>query len=359
MLPQTCPDVDRNAQLLGGFPHCLTRPAGHNLGLGHAYLTSGGYEFSSVMSDTGPAPNLTGPLKCFNAADNKRLGFYESRSLIVSPQLDSLQFVTVAAFSEWAKDDADDPVLVSFGKYSMQYNLASEHNRGTEMLQNTIAVAHVDPETGTTIVNSEGLEPNGSIFTVDNFKNNQQTLQVEACLKVSGGTAVAGKMIVGFSLGHGESPCSQFTGPTPPSTPSCRNTSNLEAKFWWGNAYVVRSCEYVGTHLGNVCGRRETSDPEISRHVFDVCEQECSTWKGCQVSHTAEPVMKPPQPACPDTSNVEITVWKHGIGRLRKTCGWVTENPGYCRRRELSGDPLRFYVYQFCEQECSDWVWCE
>lgn len=371
---------------------------GHNLGRGHAYLSDGVYDYSSFMSATGPVPNLAGPLKCFNAADNKRLGFYNSRSIDLSLKDDSLEFVTVAAFSEWEKDYNEDPLLVSFGKYSMQYNLASKHNRGTGMLKNVLAIAHVDPDTGRTIVHKHGLEPHGIVFTVENFGDSKQTLQVEACKKVSGGPTVPSHMIVGFSLGRVVSPCTEImttpaitpaattttttstfpvttmvasttttttttsstqSTPTSPATPVCRNTSMLDVKFWWGNAYVVRSCASVARYSRTFCARTETSDPQSSRRVFDVCEQECSKWSGCQVSDDAKPVMKPPQPVCPDTSSIEVIVWRHGKGQVRTTCAWVAGNTGYCRSREMSGDPSRFYVYQFCEQECSDWVWCE
>ena len=336
------------------------------------------------MSATRSSPNLNGPLKCFNAAENKKLGFHNSRSIVVSPQVGATKFLSVAAFSEWAKEDQDSPVLVSFGKYSMQYNFASGHNRGTEILQNMLTIAHNDPSTGNSIVNSEGLEPRGAIFTVENFANTQKTLQVEACETVTGDTTFPSQIFVGVSLDQTMPPCNQFSistttqattvgltftttdqitsstasNPSTTSTSTCLNTSSLEVKFWWGSAYVVRSCDFLREYP-NFCEREETSDPGISRFVYDVCEQECSAWTGCHVSETAEPVIKPAQPACPDTSNNEIFVWIHGQGTVRKTCAWIEENVGYCRRREMSGDPSRFYVYQYCDLECSDWVWCE
>ena len=181
------------------------RNKGHNLGLNHAYLSNGKSDFSSNMSPTGWAPNLNGPLKCYNAADNANLGYYNSRTVVVDLDAAPIQSVSLAAFSEWDKSVNQDPVLVSFGKYKMQYNLASAQNQGTEILRNAITIAYA--ESGKTVVHLDGLVPSGGVFTVENFDSTQKTLQVEACAQNAGDQMTPGTMAVAITLGIKGSPC--------------------------------------------------------------------------------------------------------------------------------------------------------
>eukprot|EP00977_Amphora_coffeiformis_P020003 scaffold7767_cov149-Amphora_coffeaeformis.AAC.6 len=185
------------------------------------------------MSPTGWKPSLTGPLKCYNAADNAKLGYYSSRTVVVDLDATPIQVVAVAAFSEWDKYVKEDPVLVSFGKYKMQYNRATGQNQGTEILRDEMTIAFSD--VGKTVVHQDGLTPrNGVVFSVENFDHSHKTLRVEACSKEDGDEMTPGKMSVAFTLGIQGSPCvaamtasSDTPSASPSALPTARSTTKL------------------------------------------------------------------------------------------------------------------------------------
>lgn len=106
---------------------------GHNLWLQHAFLSDNSGDYSSHMSATGWEPNLLGPLKCYNAASNRRMGCFSRRTHTVNlhDNNNGAQLVNLAAFSESDKADKSNPVLVQVGEYSLQYNFASSNPEGT------------------------------------------------------------------------------------------------------------------------------------------------------------------------------------------------------------------------------------
>jgi hypothetical protein len=89
---------------------------GHDFGLNHAQLSDGSGDYSSMMSATGWQPNLEGPLKCYNAANNAYLGWFEDRTLKVDPLETPAQTVNLVAFAEWDEGNQVDPILLEIGE---------------------------------------------------------------------------------------------------------------------------------------------------------------------------------------------------------------------------------------------------
>ena len=200
----------------------------HNLGLSHAVLTDSSADYSSYMSATGWSPNLNGPAKCYNGASNKLLGWYDNRKEQIHLSiLNPLQTVTLAAFSEAKMSDY--PILLEVGDYTLQYNYASGFNSGTEVLRNKVTVSHSIP--GRTVVDKQGLSPNGHVFTVENFDGTGQVLRIAACEQIYGNSNTANAMTVGVTLGKSGSPCALLTDPHVPTSPlNTGNCSNLDRK---------------------------------------------------------------------------------------------------------------------------------
>lgn len=162
-------------------------------------------DYSSYMSATGFEPNLSGPLKCFNAASNREMGWFDDRAMEVYVHSSPVQIIPLAAFSEARKANKQDPIMITVGNYSLQYNFASEFNRGTEILQNLVTIAHSG--TGKTIVEKDGLKPGGAVFTVEDYDGSGQTLKIEACDTIDGSEESPSAMVVGISLGLLGTPC--------------------------------------------------------------------------------------------------------------------------------------------------------
>lgn len=120
--------------------------------------------------------------------------------------------VKLVAFSEASRGNQADPMHITVGPYSLQYNFASEFNVGTEALQNLVTIGHNEP--GKTIVQSHGLEPNGNTFVVDDFESTGHVLTIEACEKIDGDANTPNAMLVAISLGLAGSPCTITDEPT-------------------------------------------------------------------------------------------------------------------------------------------------
>uniref|UniRef100_A0A7S3LFU9 Beta-galactosidase n=1 Tax=Amphora coffeiformis TaxID=265554 RepID=A0A7S3LFU9_9STRA len=273
---------------------CFSFPKGHNFGLNHAFLTDRSYDFSSYMSATGLKPNLNGPLKCYNAASNRQMGFYDDRTEMINLNI-HIQLVTLAAFSEAQKPYDRDPVILEVGPYSLQYNFASEFNSGTEILINQVTVAHSAP--GKTIVEKEGLVPKGRIFAVENLGDIGKTLRIEACEEVRGNKKAPNSMTIAISLGVSGSPCDVFRhtstptlSPTgPPTASSCPDTSQVIVDYIGGGRkqkHKSLQCEWIAKRprrRHRFCNNKlqgwEKRHGRLER-IRDICRQECGTCDG-------------------------------------------------------------------------------
>lgn len=281
---------------------------GHNLGLGHAFLTDNSADYSSYMSATGFEPNLTGPLKCYNGASNRLMGWFDDRTQEVDVFATSAHLVSIGAFSESRKSDSD-PILIQIGEYSLQYNFASEFNAGTEILRNQVTISYLD--SGKTIVEKDGLVPQGTSFTADNFHDSGKTLKVEACEKIDGTISHSNAMIIGISLGLSGSPCdvpltqatiaaaTTSTTATISSTvttsmasvpdsskdtkPICPNSAEQRVAFVWGEGTVSTLCNWISHHPSRqqVCERQNKSQKLSFQHVHEICQQECHSYAQC------------------------------------------------------------------------------
>ena len=384
---------------------------GHNLSLGHAYLTDNSGDYSSYMSATGWAPNLNGPLKCFNGASNSKLGWFSDRAeeldLMNSGLMKLGAKVNLAAFSEVGRPDDTDPALIKVGPYSLQYNYASEYNSGTEILRNTVTVSHAEP--GKTVVHKEGLVPGGAAFVKTNFEGTGKTLRIDACERVSGNSFKPTAMKIGISLGQSGSPCdlpdtppttttpatttttstttsstttttttkattpatTTTTTTTSPSTenkPTCPNTSGFNFVFWHRGKPRRRSCRWLAKRRkrpNRLCGRKLMGGTSSQRLVSDVCRQECA-----HVTQECEPenddsssiVPTPPldngnKPTCPNTSQNVVQLVK---GRRRprvKTvrCQWIGQRINrkrkFCGKKNLLANGET--IADTCQDECA------
>ena len=238
------------------------------------------------MSATGWEPNLDGPLKCYNAASNRQMGWFASRTRSVDLHTDPTQSVTLAAFSEADKQNKQDPVLAEVGEYTLQYNYASSFNNGTELLRDVVTVAHSVP--GKTIVQKQGLEPSGNIFSVVDFDGSGQTLQIEACEKIQADNQSPTAMKVAMTLGESGSPCATLFDNSSDSTATtpCPDTSDDIVVFKWGNGFMSVECGWIGEQPS----RQEFCDAKSfggtgSDRVYDICQQECSSYANCVRGH--------------------------------------------------------------------------
>ena len=76
-------------------------------------------------------PDEDKPRKCFNAANHAQLGWFTDRTRTWKASEGS-RLVKVAAFVHYSRTTAAEPVILQFGNYYGQYNLAVKHNEGTE-----------------------------------------------------------------------------------------------------------------------------------------------------------------------------------------------------------------------------------
>eukprot|EP00977_Amphora_coffeiformis_P023352 scaffold13094_cov162-Amphora_coffeaeformis.AAC.2 len=178
---------------------------GHNLGLNHASMSDGDGDYSSYMSATGQVPQREGPRKCYNAAGNRQLGWWNA--VDVPLEAGKTNIIRLAAFSE--HNPLNLPTLLTAGRYSIQYNYASNFNSGTEILRNKVTVAH--EESDKTVVQRQGLSPDGLALVLPTngdadangpFSSSKGSyIQIEAC------KSVGPIMEIGISLDRWGSPC--------------------------------------------------------------------------------------------------------------------------------------------------------
>eukprot|EP00977_Amphora_coffeiformis_P024573 scaffold16330_cov172-Amphora_coffeaeformis.AAC.7 len=107
---------------------------GHNLGLGHSNENGQPYaDWTGYMASG--LPDEDKPRKCFNAANHVQLGWYRDRVRIWDASQGS-KLIKLAGFVEYLKTEPAEPVILEFGPYRGQFNLAMYHNEGTEEYQN-------------------------------------------------------------------------------------------------------------------------------------------------------------------------------------------------------------------------------
>ena len=280
---------------------------GHNLGLGHAFLSDNSADYSSYMSATGPTPNLEGPRKCYNGASHREMGWYQNRTEVVDLINNPSQRLSLAAFSEADKAEQSDPILLEVGEYTLQYNFASGFNIGTEMLRNAVTVARSEP--GITIVDKDGLVPNGNVFSADNFAGTGLTLKIEACTKTDGNAHSPNAMTVGITLGRTDSPCvatrdiprvtttpatvseataqatETFEAAIPVKAPPCPDTSNKQVMFRWGRGIISVQCKWIDEQTfryENFCDAKVYGAGQGQYRGSDVCMQECAGHAKCE-----------------------------------------------------------------------------
>eukprot|EP00977_Amphora_coffeiformis_P016378 scaffold5069_cov139-Amphora_coffeaeformis.AAC.1 len=307
---------------------------GHNLGLGHAVLTNNAGDYSSYMSATGWKPDLEGPAKCYNAASNTQLGWFDDRSENIDLRYTPTQSYTLAAFSEANKGNKKDPILLKVGGYSVQYNFASAFNAGTELLRNEVTVSFEGD--GKTYVEKDGLVPDGAIFEANNFDGTGKTLRIAACQKISGNNQSPNAMTVAVALGQSGSPCDTQSDAVPPTTPATTTTK---------------------------------APPTTPATTTTQAPPAAKPKAPPQAPPQAPPVVQAPpdqpvnsKPTCPDTSNVKVEIvrkWKPKIKTFTKSCSWVGKNAKraqrFCKRRAMTDHEVfvKPRVRDFCVQECA------
>ena len=206
-----------------------------------------------------------------------------------------IQSVTLAAFSEAQKSNDRDPVILKVGQYSLQYNFASEFNSGTEILRNQVTVAHSAP--GKTIVEKDGLVPNGPIFTVNDLGGTGKTLRIEACEEITGNEKTPNSVTMAISVGIPGSPCDYFRRtstptlpPTDPPTPSpttpCPDTSRVIVHYIGDGRKQKHKSLRCGWIAEKPCRRHHFCNNKLQgwekrrgreERVRDICQQECGT----------------------------------------------------------------------------------
>jgi hypothetical protein len=144
---------------------------GHNLGLRHsnengAYLDSSGYMGAA-------RDNEVGPIKCFNAAKNWHLGWYNDRAIQIDPLVDGPQLIELAAFVDYDKTNDNQYVLINVGnRYFLQFNRAKGPNFQTEEKRDMVTIVkHVQSDDSSEML--AGLHPTSKPlhYIIDEFGN--------------------------------------------------------------------------------------------------------------------------------------------------------------------------------------------
>jgi hypothetical protein len=144
---------------------------GHNLGLRHSnengdYMDSTGYMGAA-------RDNEVGPIKCFNAEKNWRLGWYGDRALQIEPIADGPQLIELAAFVDYDKTNDNQHVLINVGnRYFLQFNRAKGPNFQTEEKKGMVTIVqHVQSDGSSEML--AGLHPTSKPlhYIIDEFGN--------------------------------------------------------------------------------------------------------------------------------------------------------------------------------------------
>ena len=166
------------------MPHLVLAPlqheVGHNLGLGHSnedgqpYADWTGYMASGL-------PDHDKPKKCFNAANHAQLEWFQDRIRTWKKEEGS-RLVKLAGFVHYAQTTVGEPVILQFGRFYGQYNLAVKHNEGTEEYANEfVLVEQVDgaTELRTHLAVGQSVRISGtSIFICGTVDSQPQSLLV-------------------------------------------------------------------------------------------------------------------------------------------------------------------------------------
>lgn len=115
---------------------------GHNFDLGHAYYNNRAY--GGVEGNMGGGSAMPGgPLKCYNAVNHFRLGWFEDRTLTLGKgDVQTATLVPVAAFVDYDLTEKHQPVNIRINnKYFIQYNRRAKHNIGTQAFADKLTVS--------------------------------------------------------------------------------------------------------------------------------------------------------------------------------------------------------------------------
>jgi hypothetical protein len=191
---------DSRVNYLGVQMHEL----GHNFGLNHANRVNDPFrDLTSQMSRALLDKDF--PIKCFNAQNNWKLGWYSDRSITVDPY--APQKVKILGFVDYKKAvQGEDVVVAKVGEnLYLQFNRAKLHNIDTEEAPDKLVIV-IDNggPLGTTLVAE--LDDGNRLYTNTNFESSGRQLNVEVCRTVIGSTDDDIDWME-VSIGYGPSVC--------------------------------------------------------------------------------------------------------------------------------------------------------
>ena len=170
---------------------------GHSIGLLHsnknfvAYADRTGYMAKGYR-------NTDWPLRCFNGQNNHHLGWYDDRKLSLDTLSSGPVTVDLAAFVDYQKASADQPVLVSLNdKIFLQYNRAKDINANTGEMEDLVTVVTEPQDGGSQLI--AGIEQ-GDAFNQGNFALSGRTLYIKGCKRTDGNSASPDIMTISIGM---------------------------------------------------------------------------------------------------------------------------------------------------------------
>jgi hypothetical protein len=159
----------------------------HMIGLGHSNLNADG-DYGDLSCYMGRGNNETQwPQQSFNGFKHWRLGWFQSRHLQIDPfENDESLIVDLAAFVDFDKTTADQPVLVAIGEeYFLQYNRATRYNIDSRDARDTVTVTF--HRVGIVTLRNAALgAAENRLHVVSNYSGSERDIFIHVCEQVMG-----------------------------------------------------------------------------------------------------------------------------------------------------------------------------
>ena len=230
----------------------LMHVLGHNMGLenaGRAENNNSQGDWTSNMGSANTFPQLSQPLKCFNAYEHHQLKWYDNNDnrkvrYITAPE--TLPAVSLAPFTHYSQlgpQDDHSIVLLVIENFALQYNKADSFNVGTELYKDMITISEYrDGQTWLVT----GLAPSESYQLILKDDTNRRGRHLQDSETVRALTVQAGQLQVDASgnefigvsaevetvvIGPTQSPSTSPTQPPVTSVPSTNPSDASPAYF--------------------------------------------------------------------------------------------------------------------------------
>ena len=312
-----------------GSVSALVHEIGHNLNLRHA--GSGDKVYGDVTGYMGYGTSeVGGPASCFNAQKHWSLGWFNDRSLSLTP--DDLPWGGyLAAFVDYSHAPPDECILINIGQSNprlfLQYNRAKGVNDGTRDLEDLVVIVRDEGEPddfyglqswleGGIMVNHDKAREK---YRYSNFHGGSD-LVVKVCSKFADQTDRV-RLSVHLDDGIQEETCHDVL----PSD-KCEDSTDL---FYVEQRDLFRDCAWLSRNID----RWETRLCVHDHDAFHMCPVACGR--------------------CPDVCKDSESETFYVNSRLGyKGCRWLSRRPRWQARLCVDGHDAK----EICCEMCSSYV---